>query len=506
MLTYQETIQLLHQNKSYLEFRHNMYESLAIKARNLDTVNTTSDAACFNENTQNHSDSLHVDSIGRQKNKVWLETYGCAASKADFEMIAGQLEISGYELAKYEEESSLNVIVTCSVKDATEHKMLHRIRQLTKSKKPTVLAGCLPKADKDMVERMFPSVSLLGPHSIDRTINVVNSAITGKKTVILDDSSRNKINIPKVRLNPIVGIVEIASGCMSECTFCQTKLAKGEIKSYPAGEILRQIKHDVKDGCKEIWLTSTDNGCYGKDFGSNIAELLQLCCTIDNHYKLRVGMINPMHLNSIVNELLEVYEHNEKIFKFLHIPVQSGSDRVLRKMKRGHSVKTYREVVKAFRSRIPEITIATDIIVGFPSETEDDFEQTLQVIKDTQPDIVNSSKFSARPNTPAANLKQLRSDTIKSRTDKLHHLVKEIGRMRNSMWVGWRGEVVVDELNNNNIVGRNYAYKSVIVSPLVTSRSNSDQQERYSLGAEIDTHIYDYSDYSLKGQQVEHYK
>jgi threonylcarbamoyladenosine tRNA methylthiotransferase CDKAL1 len=506
ILTRQEAVELLDQNKSYLGSLHSMYKPLSSKVSSARADNTTSDTGCFIKRKQaTHSELLRVDSISGQKNKVWVETYGCAASKADSEMIAGLLKRNGYELAKYEQESSLNIIITCSVKDATEHKMLHRIGELTKVRKPIVLAGCLPKADKDMVERMFPSASLLGPHSIDKTIDIVNSTLAGKKTVILDDSSRNKINVPRVRLNPIVGIVEIASGCMSECTFCQTKLAKGGIRSYPAGEILRQIKHDVKEGCKEIWLTSTDNGCYGKDFGSNIVELLQLCCDIDAHYKLRLGMMNPMHLNSIVKGLLGVYEHSEKIFKFLHIPVQSGSDRLLRKMKRGHSVKTYREIVKTFRSRIPEITIATDIIVGFPSETEDDFEKTLQLIKDTQPDIVNSSKFSARPNTAAANLKQLRSDIIKNRTDKLHLLVKEVSSMRNSMWVGWRGDLLVDEVYSNNVIGRNYAYKSVALSPLVTSRSDSHQQGKYTLGTEIEADIYGYSDYSLKGQPVEQY-
>jgi len=455
-------------------------------------------------NTISKHGSFNKDAeyTGAHKTKVWLETYGCAASKADSEMIAGQLKTNGYELADFEEDSSLNIIVTCSVKDATEHKMLYRIQELTKAKKPTVLAGCLPKADKDRVENIFPSVSLLGPQSIDRTIDVVNSALAGNKIAILDDSPYNKINVPRIRLNPIVGIVEIATGCMSECTFCQTKLAKGEIRSYPPGEILRQIKHDLQEGCKEIWLTSTDNGCYGKDLGSNIAELLELCCAIDLRYRLRVGMMNPMHLSSVIKELVEVYEHNENIFKFLHIPVQSGSDRILRKMKRGHSVKTYREVVKAFRSRIPEITIATDIIVGFPSETEDDFEMTLQLIRDTEPDIVNSSKYSARPNTAAANLKQLRSDMIKRRTDRLHRLVKEISSTRNSMWIGWQGDIIVDELNNNNIIGRNYAYKSVMISPLSSTQTSFGPDTRYSLGTEIETHIYDYSDYSLKGNPI----
>ena len=453
-------------------------------------------------NKNKHGSFYKHGDTGAQKTKVWLEAYGCAASKADSEMIAGQLKTNGYELADFEKDSSLNIIVTCSVKDATEHKMLHRIEQLTKAKKPTVLAGCLPKADKDRVENLFPSVSLLGPQSIDRTIDVVNSALAGNKIVILDDSPYNKINVPKIRLNPVVGIVEIATGCMSECTFCQTKLAKGEIRSYAPGEILRQIRHDLQEGCKEIWLTSTDNGCYGKDIGSNIAELLELCCTIDLRYRLRVGMMNPMHLSFIIKELVEVYEHNENIFKFLHIPVQSGSDRILRKMKRGHSVKTYRELVKAFRSRIPEITIATDIIVGFPSETEDDFETTLQLIRDTQPDIVNSSKYSARPNTAAANLKQLGSDTIKKRTDRLHRLVKGISGTRNSTWIGWQGDIIIDELNNNSVIGRNYAYRSVMISPLSCTQTSFGTHTRYSLGTEIKTRVYGCSEYSLRGNPI----
>ncbi|MFL6362009.1 MAG: radical SAM protein, partial [Nitrososphaeraceae archaeon] len=270
--------------------QHNIDASLTIKSVNPTVDNTISDPDCFMKSTPNGVDPLHNMFTSKQKKKVWVEAYGCAASKADSEMIAGQLKSCGYELARYEEESSLNIIVTCSVKDATEHKMLHRIGELTKAKKPAVLAGCLPKADKDRVEYLFPSASLLGPHSIDKTIDVVNSAFSGKKMVILDDSLSNKINIPRIRLNPVVGIVEIATGCMSDCTFCQTKLAKGEIRSYPAGEILRQIQHDVKEGCKEIWLTSTDNGCYGKDLGSSIVELLRLCCSIDSDYKIRVGM------------------------------------------------------------------------------------------------------------------------------------------------------------------------------------------------------------------------
>lgn len=435
--------------------------------------------------------------ITHEKNKVWIEAYGCSASKADSEMIIGQLRNCGYELATDEKESSINLVVTCSVKEATSHKMLHRINSLARSNKPIVIAGCLPKAEQEKIENLFPSASLLGPHSIDRTIDVVDAGISGKKIVALEDSLSDKINIPRIRINPTISIVEIASGCMSECTFCQTKVAKGRIRSYRIGDIVRQIRHDLVDGCKEIWLTSTDNGCYGKDIGSDLVELLKSCCKEDGSYKVRVGMMNPMHLPPMLDELLELYRTNDKIFKFLHIPVQSGSDIILRKMKRGHSVKLYRDMVKAFRSKIPELTIATDIIVGFPSETDEDFEKTLSLIKETEPDIVNSSKYSVRPNTAAARLKQLGTEIIKKRTQKLHLLINQISRKRNSLWKGWKGELIIDHIDNNIIEGRNYAYKPVVVSS--TNISSSSFEPERLLGAKVKARIESYSNNSLQG-------
>ena len=251
---------------------------------------------------------------------------------------------------------------------------------------------------------------------------------------------------------------------MSECSFCQTKLAKGRLRSYRIGEILRQIRSDIADGCKEIWLSSTDNGCYGKDIGSDLVHLLRSCCLIEGDYKIRVGMMNPMYLPCMLKEMIEVFSANDKIFKFLHIPVQSGSDRILRKMKRGHTVKTYRNIVRAFRKALPEITIATDVIIGFPSETNEDFLKTIDLLKETEPDIVNSSKYSSRSGTEACKLKQVDSHIVKQRSEQIHKLIKEIGAKRNSIWKGWRGTVTIDEINGRNIQGRNYAYKPVLLS------------------------------------------
>jgi threonylcarbamoyladenosine tRNA methylthiotransferase CDKAL1 len=437
------------------------------------------------------------------KKKVWIETYGCSANKADSEIIMGQLIQSGYEIANDEKESSINMIVTCSVKDATEHKMLNRIEAMSKSAKPIVVAGCLPKANRERIETFFPSASLLGPHSLETTTDVVSSAISGKKKVSLEDSSSNKIDIPRVRFNPVISIVQIATGCISECTFCQTKLSKGWLRSYRIGDIIRQIKHDVAEGCKEIWLTSTDNGCYGRDIKCNLVDLLKACCKIEGIFKIRVGMMNPMHLSNILQDLVEVYRDNDQIFKFIHLPVQSGSDSILRKMKRGHAVATYRDIVRVFRQEVPGITIATDIIVGFPSETDEDFDKTLALIKESQPDVVHSSKYSARAKTKAALLKQINSAKIKERTEKLHLLIKEIGRIRNSLWKGWRGEIIIDEITSTGLQGRNYAYKPVFMPFSGFGSLNEEPcQPSQLLGTRVQTLIQGYSCYSLQGVKI----
>ena len=178
----------------------------------------------------------------KQKPSFWIEGYGCSASFADMEMIAGQLKNNGYEIANNPDISSVNLIVTCSVKDKTEHRMLHRIKNLSKNNTPLIIAGCLPSADQKLVEKINPNASLMGPNSIDKTMEIVNSAITGQKSIFLQKSEIEKINFPKIRINPVISIVEIASGCLSECSFCQTKLAKGDLQSYRIGKIINQIR------------------------------------------------------------------------------------------------------------------------------------------------------------------------------------------------------------------------------------------------------------------------
>ncbi|VVC05527.1 tRNA-2-methylthio-N(6)-dimethylallyladenosine synthase [uncultured archaeon] len=417
--------------------------------------------------------------------KIWVEAYGCSASFSDSEMISGLIVNGGHTLAENASDSDLNLIVTCSVKDATADKMVNRIKKL--KNKPLVVAGCFPKAEKITVEKFSPNASLLGPNSIGKTLEIIDSTLKGSKKIELADSYVSKVGIPKVRLNPAVGIVEIASGCMSECTFCQTKLAKGEIQSFRIGDIVRQIRQELAANCKEVWLTSTDNGCYGFDIGTDLPSLVKAVSDIEGDFMIRVGMMNPMYMPRIREGLLQSFESG-KVFKFLHIPVQSGSNKVLKDMKRGHTAEIYKKTSESFRKKYEKFTISTDIIVGFPTETEQEFEQTLNLMEETRPDIINLSRYSARPGTDAALLDQIDVAEIKKRSKIAYELSNKIVLERNQEWIGWKGNVLFDERVDDSIKGRNYAYKPVMVEGNV------------ELGKKVTVEITDATKHGLYGK------
>ena len=392
--------------------------------------------------------------------KIFVEAYGCSASFADSEMISGLILNGGHTLVDSSSESDLNVVVTCSVKDATANKMIHRIKSL--KSKPLIVAGCFPKAEQNTVERFTENASLLGPNSLGKTLQVIDSTLNGRKQIALEDSDLSKVGLPKVRLNPAVGIVEIASGCMSECTFCQTKLSKGDLTSYRLGDIVRQVQTEIKEGCKEVWLTSTDNGCYGFDIGTDLPTLVNAVTEIPDDFMIRVGMMNPMYMPRIKKNLIESFD-NDKVFKFLHIPVQSGSDKVLHDMKRGHTANTFREMVKKVNERFGKFTISTDVIVGFPSETEEDFQKTVDLLDETKPDVVNLSKYSIRPGTEAAKWEQIDVAEVKRRSKIIFEQISKTSIENNKKWIGWTGKVLFDEKTKDGIKGRNFAYKPVFV-------------------------------------------
>ncbi len=447
--------------------------------------------------SNNPNPNLPFQNFRYDKKKVWVKAFGCSANIADSEIIKGILSNNGYELTHIRKNSDINVLVTCAVKDVTEHRMISKIKRYSKEK-PLVVAGCLPKTSKNLIESFSPNSSLMGPQSLDKTLKVIDASLHGQKVVALEDSMSTKVNLPRLRLNPVVSIIEISSGCLSECSFCQTKLAKGTLRSYRIGEIVRQMEDDLAANCKEIWLTSTDNGCYGMDLKTDLVDLLEDCSNVEGDYKIRVGMMNPMYVPRFLDTLISLYRNNDRIFKFLHMPVQSGSERILQKMKRGHTAKIFLDVVREMRKKIPEITIATDIITGFPSESERDFEETLNLIEESQPDVINSSKYSPRPGTVASKYPKVGTSVVKERSTRLHDTIKKTSMTRNLMWKGWKGEVLIDEiLDNGEIQGRNYAYK-----PVIMNLPGNPFDPKQFLGHYLSVKVVKVSNYSLFGESI----
>ncbi|MEM2931611.1 MAG: tRNA (N(6)-L-threonylcarbamoyladenosine(37)-C(2))-methylthiotransferase [Nitrososphaerota archaeon] len=424
--------------------------------------------------------------------RIYIESYGCSANLQDSQIMMGLLLKAGYELASTPIDADALIINTCIVKTPTEHRMIHRIRQLSSTHKPLIVAGCMTKTEPEVVRRINPTASLIGPNSIDQVVDVVNQAIRGITVEALMDSLTEKSGLPHVRLNPVIDIVEISSGCLLNCSFCQTKLARGNLRSYRPESIRKQIETAVRDGCREIWLTSQDNSAYGLDIGTNIAELLSdICKNIDGDFLIRVGMMNPLHLiKGLLRELINAY-NDRRIFKFLHLCIQSGSDKVLRDMRRGYTVSNFYECVKMFRETYPDLTLMTDIIVGYPTEDEQDFEASVKLLTEVKPDFVNISRFYPRPGTPAAKLKPLPVKTLNERSKLLTELCREIALKKNEKWIGWEGPALIDELGEHGeLIGRNINYRPIVIN----------NAEKSLLGRLVNVHVTEARPYCLLGK------
>lgn len=396
-------------------------------------------------------------------NSFYVESHGCSASTADAEIIAGLLKASSFTLVETPEASDINILVTCIVKTATSHKMIRRIKELTVLGRPLVVAGCMPKAERHLIESVNPAASLLGPEDLSQTVETVTDALHGVRRTYLNGSGSPKLLLPRVRTNPVIGIVEISSGCLGNCSYCEVKLAKGELISYRPETIGLEVKQALKDGCREIWLTSQDNGCYGLDIEQNLPSLLRGVLAVEGDFMVRLGMMNPQHTAPLLDDLIKFYRDDDRLFKFIHVPVQSGSDRVLSDMRRDYSVADFTGIVERFRDAFPKSSLSTDVIVGYPTETEEDFQQTLKLVREVKPDTVNISRFGARPGTESEHLKPLDAHVVKARSRLLHRVARDVALRNNRRWVGWRCKVLVDEVVRGAVVGRNPAYRPVVI-------------------------------------------
>jgi threonylcarbamoyladenosine tRNA methylthiotransferase CDKAL1 len=399
--------------------------------------------------------------------RVLVRSFGCSTNQADGSVLAGCLAGAGHELVGSVSSADLVVYNTCAVKGPTEDRMIEVCRRLPEGKK-LIVAGCLPLINLERLQAEVKFDGVAGPAAGESIVRLASSVLSGERLKALDGRSDRmpKLSLPRVQQSSVVSVVPIGYGCLGSCAYCCVVLARGRLRSYAVKEIVERVVEDVGRGFREFWLTSQDTACYGKDVDTSLAELLDSICRIDGNFRVRVGMMTPNMVMSILDELIEVFR-SEKIFKFVHLPIQSGDDRILKRMRRSHSVDDFKRIVETFRARFPELTVATDVICGFPGEGEGDFERTLHLIEEVKPDVVNVSKFFARPRTAGAEMKRdfLPASEIKRRSGAAAALARQIAYETNKQWVGWRGEILIDEVGkaSGSWVGRNVAYKPVTV-------------------------------------------
>ncbi len=385
--------------------------------------------------------------------KVYLETYGCTTNQGDALSMRGILEEKGHEIVKDTKDADSLILMTCTVIGTTEQRILHRLRTLKKENKQLIVSGCMASVQQELIKKTAPSAKILPP----RYFHHINDIIEEKITIF---TYKPKTSIP--RYHQDIGIIPISEGCLFSCTYCITKKARGTLNSYPPNEITNDVRKIVKQGCKEIRLTAQDTASYGRDIKSSLPLLIKEIFKINGDFMIRIGMMNPVSTEKILTELLNVYS-SDKIFKFLHLPVQSGSDVILKNMGRRHTIQRYQEIIELFRELFPDITIATDVIVAFPGETEKQFRESCQLLNTIQPDIVNITRFSARPGTMAKKMDgRISTDVAKKRSQKITSLVNEISRKKNTEKIGNRYRVLPMEKRQEYTMGRAINYKPVL--------------------------------------------
>lgn len=408
------------------------------------------------------SNVLRCDSM-----QVFVRTFGCSANLADSEALMGCLNQSGHKIVEKISSAELVIYNTCAVKGPTENRVIEALKRVPNEKK-LIVAGCLPIINFERLDKEVRFDGAIGPSAGGKIVNVVSRVAAGEEVVDLEIAAKMKPNLglPRRRSNSAISVLPASYGCLGSCAYCCVVFARGPLRSCTVKEITEQVQKDLASGAKEFWLTSQDMACYGKDIGENLASLIKALGELDGDFRVRVGMMTPNLAAEILDDLVKAFKNN-KIFKFLHLPVQSGDDHVLKLMRRFYTVQEFKRVVHAFRDVFPAITLATDVICGFPGETKEAFERTLKLIKEIKPDVINNSKFFARPRTAAADMNPSFIDPgeIKQRSKEATKVAKEISLERNQRWIGWIGKILIDEKGKipGTWIGRNFAYKPVTV-------------------------------------------
>ncbi|KAM4689602.1 threonylcarbamoyladenosine tRNA methylthiotransferase [Discoglossus pictus] len=448
-----------------------------------------------NKNKVQEEEPPHDSTIpGTQK--IWIRTWGCSHNNSDGEYMAGQLAAYGYKITETPEQADLWLLNSCTVKSPAEDHFRNSIKKAQEGDKKVVLAGCVPQAQPR--QEYLKGLSIIGVQQIDRVVEVVEETIKGHSVRLLGQKKDNgkrlggaRLDLPKIRKNPLIEIISINTGCLNACTYCKTRHARGELASYPIEELVHRAVQSFQEGVCEIWLTSEDTGAYGRDIGTDLPTLLwKLVEVIPEGAMLRLGMTNPPYILEHLEEMAKILNH-PRVYSFLHIPVQSASDSVLMDMKREYCIADFKRVVDFLKERVPGITIATDIICGFPAETDEDFQETLKLVEEYKFPSLFINQFYPRPGTPAAKMVQVPAHVKKQRTKELSQLFHSYNPYDHK--IGERQQVLVTEesFDSQYYVAHNRFYEQVLVP-----------KEKEFMGKMVEVDIFESGKHFMKGQPV----
>ena len=363
--------------------------------------------------------------------RVYVEAFGCAQNRGEGSAIARELEAHGHVLLGDPRGSEAAVLVTCGVIGPTETRMVQRWRTLAELSPRVIVTGCLVPL----------RTGLFGGDARTRTTFVPIREQSGIPQ-LLGPAGRAPAYSPTDVPSPASSVSEevvIAQGCTSACAYCYSRLARGRLESVAPGTIGERVRAAVRRGAVEVRLTGLDTAAWGVDLpgGRRLPDLVASLSGELGLARLRVGMMSPQSVAPFVERYASVLAGGAA-YRFVHLPVQSGSDAILEAMHRGHSVETFRRQVAVLRRAVPDLHLATDVIVGYPGETDDDARATEELLEEVGAETVNVTRFSPRPGTPAARLPPLGPRLARERSRRLAALRRRVARERLERWIGER--------------------------------------------------------------------
>ncbi|EFN58477.1 hypothetical protein CHLNCDRAFT_19538, partial [Chlorella variabilis] len=432
--------------------------------------------------------------------RIWVKTFGCSHNSSDSEYMMGQLQEYGFKLVDEADSAAADLwlLNTCTVKSPSQSAMDTLLRRGRRLGKALLVAGCVPQGDRRTAE--LRGLSLLGVTQIDRVVEAVEETLKGHTVQLLAKKALPRLDLPKVRRNRHIEILPLSTGCLGACTYCKTKHARGQLGSYDPAELVRRAAAAAADPqVREIWLSSEDTGAYGRDIGTSLPALLRELVEVlppDGRCMLRVGMTNPPFILEHLAEVGAILR-DDRVFSYLHVPVQSGSDAVLTAMRREYSAAQFRRVCDTLLAAVPGLELATDIICGFPGETEEDHGATLALLDKYRFPHCHISQFYPRPGTPAARMRRVPTAVVKQRSREVTAAVESwCGSYSGLVGATQRCCVVDTAADGVHAVAHNKAYTQVLVPAEAPDGSGS------LLGCVVEARVVSASRWSVKAEVV----